>query len=117
MRTTHMLAFATILLAGTATAASACGAQASLTKAGFTTATTSQDLSAVSKKKKMSKDEMSNKKMMKHSTTGSKAGMNPAGGPGTGTTPSSKSSSTGNAGTGAGAAGGQSSGTATNSGQ
>ena len=65
MRTTHMLALATMLLAGTATAASACGAQASL-KSGVAAAT-AQDFSAVSKKKmkemKMSKA-MGSKKMM-----------------------------------------------------
>ena len=104
MRTTHVLALATMLLAGTATAASACGAQASL-KSGVTAAT-AQDFSAVSKKK-----------MKKRSTTGGPATMNPTGGPGTGTTPDSKSTSTGNAGTGAGAPGGQSAGTATNSGK
>jgi hypothetical protein len=123
MRTTHVLALATMLLAGTATAASACGAQASL-KSGVTAAT-AQDFSAVSKKNmkkmKMSKatsKKMAAKKMMKkRSTTGGPATMNPTGGPGTGTTPDSKSTSTGNAGTGAGAPGGQSAGTATNSGK
>jgi len=125
MRTTHMLALATILLAGTATAASACGAQASLDQTGFTVASASQDLSAASKK--MSKDEaytsgmtkkkMSQKKTMKRSTTGAPAGLNPSGGPGTGTTPNAKSTSTGNAGTGAGAAGGEAAGAATNSGK
>lgn len=126
MRTTQMLTFAALLLAGTATAASACGSQASLQRTGYTTAATaSQDLSAASKKKitksamarkKMTKDELSRKKMMKRSTTGAPAGVNPAGGPGTGTTPAPKSSSTGNAGTGAGAAGGQAAGAATNNG-
>jgi hypothetical protein len=116
MRTTQMLTFAALLLAGTATAASACGSQASLQRTGYTTAATaSQDLSAVSKKK-ITKSEMSRKKMMKRSTTGAPAGVNPAGGPGTGTTPAPKSSSTGNAGTGAGAAGGQGAGAATNNG-
>ena len=124
MRTTHVIALATMLLAGTATAASACGAQASL-KSGVTAAT-AQDFSAVSKKKmkKMKMSKASSKKMAaskkmmkKRSTTGGPATMNPTGGPGTGTTPDSKSSSTGNAGTGAGAPGGQSAGTATNSGK
>ena len=120
MRKTHMLVLATMLLAGTATAASACGTQASL-KSGVTAAT-AQDFSAVSKKKikktKMTKNEMQSKKMMKkRSTTGGPATMNPTGGAGMGTTPASKSSSTGNAGTGAGAPGGQSAGTATNSGK
>jgi hypothetical protein len=113
-----MLALATMLLAGTATAASACGAQASL-KSGLTAAT-AQDLSAVSKKKKnmkMTKDEMGSKKTMKKGmTTGGPATKNPAGGMGAGTTPDPKSSSTGNAGTGAGAAGGQNAGSATNNG-
>lgn len=125
MRTAYMLAFATMLLAGTATAASACGAQASLDKAGFTVASASQDLSAASKK--MTKDEtytsgkknkkLSQKKMMKRSTTGAPAGVNPSGGPGTGNISSPKSTSTGNGGTGAGAAGGEAAGTATNSGK
>lgn len=110
MRKTHMLVLATMLLAGTATAASACGTQASL-KSGVTAAT-AQDFSAVSKKKikktKMTKNEMQSKKMMKkRSTTGG----------GTGTTPDPKSTSTGNAGTGAGAAGGESAGSATNNGK
>ncbi|MGN6569847.1 MAG: hypothetical protein ACTHLO_00350 [Pseudolabrys sp.] len=122
MRTTHMLALAAMLLAGTATAASACGAQASL-KSGVTAAATAQDFSAATKKKKhmkMTKDEMGSKKMKsmkKSSTTGGPATMNPTGGTGTGTTPSPKSSSTGNAGTGAGAAGGEAAGAATNSGK
>ena len=114
MRTTHMLALATMLLAGTATAASACGSQASL-KSGVTAAT-AQDLSAASKKKmKMTKDEMGAKKSMKKGmTTGGPATKSPAG---TGSTPDPKSSSTGNAGTGAGAAGGAAAGEATNSGK
>ena len=117
MRKTHMLFLATMLLAGTATAASACGTQASL-KSGVTAAT-AQDFSAVSKKKikntKMTKNEMQSKKMMKkRSTTGGPATMKPAG---TGTTPDPKSTSTGNAGTGAGAAGGESAGSATNNGK
>jgi hypothetical protein len=107
-----MLALATMLLAGTATAASACGSQASL-KTGVTAAT-AQDLSAASKMK-MTKDEMGAKKSMKKGmTTGGPATKSPAG---TGSTPDPKSSSTGNAGTGAGAAGGAAAGEATNSGK
>jgi hypothetical protein len=111
-----MLALATMLLAGTATAASACGAQASLQKAGFTAATTAQDLSATAKKKKKM---TSNKKMMmkKNMTTGGPATKNPTGGPGMGTAVDPKSSSTGNAGTGAGAAGGEAAGKAVNGGK
>lgn len=129
MRTTPMLTLAAMLVAGTATAAVACGTQASLNTAGMTVAA-AQDLSAASKKdmtdtkmnegkattKKMATDKTSGKKMMKRSTTGAPASVNPSGGPGTGTASSPKSSSTGNAGTGAGAAGGASAGAATNSG-
>ncbi|HXD46105.1 MAG TPA: hypothetical protein VN655_13325 [Pseudolabrys sp.] len=55
----------------------------------------------------MSKKKIPQKKMIKRSTTGAPAGVNPSGGPGTGTMLNAKSTSTGNAGTGAGAAGGE----------
>lgn len=113
MRTTTMLTLAAMFVAGTATAASACGMHASLAQASYTTVAAAQDLSAASKK---STKHVARQPMMKRSTTGARAGVNPAGGPGTGTTPAPKSTSTGNAGTGAGAAGGESAGSATNSG-